>query len=57
MNEKFIYTFDEKTKEQLEAAGFQLINQTSSGHWIFLAKQEMVFENIENVFFSNTLTF
>lgn len=57
MNEKFIYTFDEKTKEQLEAAGFQLINQTSSGHWIFLAKKEMVFENIENVFFTNTLTF
>lgn len=57
MKEKFIYTFDEKTKEQLMAAGHMLINQTSSGYWVFLAKKDMVFENIENVFFTNTLTF
>lgn len=57
MKEKFIYTFDAKTKEQLVAAGYQLISQTSSGYWVFLAKNEMVFENIENVFFTNTLTF
>lgn len=57
MEKKFIYTFDAKTKEQLINAGYKLIGQTSSGYWIFLAKNEMVFENIENVFFTNTLTF
>lgn len=56
MKSKFIITTSEVSAEMLEAAGFELISQ-SSGQWTFLNNGKMQFSNLEKITFTNKLLF
>jgi len=53
---KFILVRDEKTKDQLEKSGFRLLRQAGN-HWIFINDKSKNFSQINNVVYSNSLTF
>lgn len=53
---KFIYTSDLNTKKVLEKMGLELIKETD-GLWVFINNDTLVFDKVENIIFSNTLTF
>lgn len=57
MTGKFIYTKDEKTKDKLVSAGYILIQKTQTGVWVFINKNQLVFDKLDKVFTSDTLIF
>lgn len=55
-DKKFIFVKDEKVKQVLENAGYHLL-KTNENFWVFLNNNSKQFSQLDNVVYSNTLTF
>ena len=55
-DKKFIFVKDEKIKQVLENAGYRLF-KTNENFWVFLNNNSKQFSQLDNVVYSNILTF
>ena len=55
-DKKFILVKDENVKHVLENAGYRLF-KANENFWVFLNNNTNQFSQLENVVYSNTLTF
>lgn len=56
MDKKFILTTSTATKDKLLKLGFKLVSD-SNENFIFLNDNKLNFSNLENIVYSNKLTF
>ena len=54
---KFIYTNNKESANKLKKLGFKLFKESSNGDCIFINNNNLKFENIKNVSYSDILIF